>query len=289
MCLLSAVGELDADRLVTALAEIFRAAPEEVEVVDEGDDPEGRNWNALVHCDRSALRGHISWFLDVYVQKQVAERPSGAEVARRLAGRLWRVVLYPADGVRPSAYWLVTPEGLVTRARLYESDDEEPVYTIDAVEDPVPHLPDVRVELIREVIREQPDPTPVSGEFSASAEACPGTGDALWCAMDSLGAWEKSVYRVESDWPPRGRYPADTYAEDLEIRDEIGGMLPALPQELGDLLRCSAERVDERFRDATRDDGGQALSAALGISRIALADKGWWWHRRPVRLSWEGL
>ncbi|HZG03213.1 MAG TPA: hypothetical protein VE546_06545 [Streptomyces sp.] len=297
-------GELHADRLAAALAEIFRVAPGDVEVVDEEAAPEGRNWDALVFCEYAAVRGQVSWALDVYARDTMTEQPDEAELARRLAAKLRCVVLYPAAETPPSAYWLVTPDGLVTRARLYESDNEESLYSIDAVEDPVPQLPDVRVELMREVIRKQFVPTPVFEEFSRAVEeqlksrtekigeAAPldlEPGSLLWYAGNALGAWEKSVHRVENDWRPGGRYPADMYVEDLRTRDRIAELSDALPQEFRDVLRDSVDDLDECFRRATRDDGGAALGKVLGVSRIAMMDKGWWWHRRPVRLPWEGL
>ncbi len=298
-------GELRADRLAAALAEIFRVVPGDVEVVDtETTDPEGRNWDALVFCEYEVALGQVSWALDVYAQDTVTEQPGEAELARRLAAELRCVVLHPAAEAPPSAYWLVTPDGRATRARLYASDDDEPVHSIDAVEDPVPQLPDVRVALMREVIREQSVPTPVSDVFfhaveerakgwaEESGEAVPldpGPGSPLWYAGNALGAWEKSVHRVENDWRPGGRYPADMYVEDLRARDRIAELSDALPEEFRDLLRESVDGLDERFGKATRDDGGSALGAVLGVSRIAMVDKGWWWHRRPARLPWEGL
>lgn len=305
MCNLFMTGELCTDRLAIALAEIFRTPPEVVEVVDEEAGPEERNWDALVFCEYTAVLGQVSWALDIYARETVVEHPDESELARLLAEKLRCVVLYPSGGtVRPSAYRLVTPDGLVTRARLLESDDDEPFHTIDAVEDPVPQLPDVRVELMREVIREQPVPVPIAESFSAAVEAWsearsregkgsepsalePGTS--LWYARNSLGAWEKSVHRVENDWQPGGRYPVDMYAEDLHVRDELDELLHGLPQEIREILRDSVNRLDERFREATQEDGGKALAASLGASPISMMNKDWWWHRRPVRLPWKGL
>ena len=54
------------------------------------------------------------------------------------------------------AFWLVTPDGARTRARLYEVDGDGDIatYRLGAVEKPVPQLPSVRVEPLPEVIRE---------------------------------------------------------------------------------------------------------------------------------------
>ncbi|TMR92620.1 hypothetical protein [Nonomuraea basaltis] len=93
----------------------------EVDLFDE--DAIDRNWDALVACEVNHLRGDVDWYLDIYISAPPeARRPSPQELAVGLAERLETVVLYDTGLLRPSAYWLVTPEGRQIRARVYEHD-----------------------------------------------------------------------------------------------------------------------------------------------------------------------
>lgn len=112
-----------------------------VDAADRDGDQSGRDWTAPVLCGYIRLRGDLSLELDVYVEDAlVNEAPAEPELARRLAMALGVPVLYPAEEVLPSAYWLATSSGESVRARLHASDDEPPVHTIDAVESAVAQL-----------------------------------------------------------------------------------------------------------------------------------------------------
>ncbi|WP_106127631.1 hypothetical protein [Pseudosporangium ferrugineum] len=113
-------------------------------------------------------------------------------------------------------------------------------------------------------------PTPVTDRLRA--------GFADRRVLGRLGAWEGMVNRLVEGWPPDGWYPATYYREDLGTRDELADVADA------ELVPALAE-VDRRFREATVDDGGQALAAATG--RPVPGDR-WWWRRIPRPLPWEG-
>ncbi|MCK8434420.1 hypothetical protein G3I77_15740 [Streptomyces sp. D2-8] len=123
--------------LADALAEAVRTEGVDVDVADRDDDQGRRDWSAPV------LRGYIRLRGD---DTLVNEDPKEPELARRLATALGVPVLYPAEkDLPPSAYWLATSTGQSVRARLYSTDDEPPVHTIDAVDSAVSQLPHVRV------------------------------------------------------------------------------------------------------------------------------------------------
>ncbi|MFF8231251.1 hypothetical protein [Streptomyces caelestis] len=110
----------------------------------------------LPHEDR--LRDDPSLSLDIYVEDAlVDEAPTEPELARRLATALGVPVLCPAEEDLPSAYWPATSSGESVRARLYASDDEPPVHTIDAVGSAVGQLPHIRVSDLPEIAREKGD------------------------------------------------------------------------------------------------------------------------------------
>jgi hypothetical protein len=144
--------------LAKALAEAVRTEGVDVDVADRDGDQSGRDWTAPVLCGYIRLRGDLSLALDIYVEDAlVNEAPTEPELARRLAMSLGVPVLHPAEELLPSAYWLATSSGESVRARLYASDDEPPVHTIDAVESPVAQLPHIRVSDLPEIAREKGD------------------------------------------------------------------------------------------------------------------------------------
>lgn len=167
------VGLLEPDVLVAALAGAVGVAPAEVDVADaEADpeaDPEARNWDAPVLCAYTRLpAGGLGLLLDVYVAEGTGGILDEAELARRFAARAGTTVLYPAEAFPPSAYWAVTADGLRTRARLYEPDEHEDPYVVDVVEAPVPDLPEARVTVLPEILREERIDLPVTDAFTAA-------------------------------------------------------------------------------------------------------------------------
>ncbi len=76
------------------------------------------------------------------VQEEVGgDRPLESDLAARFAEAVGTTVLFPASEAPPSAFWAVTPEGLLTRARFEVSEDDPALHTVTAVEAPVPQLP----------------------------------------------------------------------------------------------------------------------------------------------------
>ncbi|MFD8599023.1 hypothetical protein ACFV1L_28875 [Kitasatospora sp. NPDC059646] len=287
-------GMLPRDRVAAVLAELFRQPLDEVDVAG-ADDYDDRNWDATVSCTYEPVHGDVSWALDVYVPDGHPVRPAESELAAALAEALGQPVLFAAAEHLPSAYWLAAPHGLLTRARLYESDDEDAGYTLDAVGRPVPGLPDVPVDRQPEVIREHRVATPVSDAFHAwtaergkTANAAAGgeQTEAEWYARTRLGAWESLVTRMATGWPPDGWYPAAFYREDLELRDELTRTAAQLDGESATRFAEALTLVDDAFRTRTVEDRGAALAEATGLPRLELALRGWWWQRRPEPLPW---
>ncbi|RAG82313.1 hypothetical protein DN069_28160 [Streptacidiphilus pinicola] len=276
-------GPLDRDDLRAALARPFAAAPNDVDV--SAADDEDRDWETLVACTVEPVSGDVTWSLEVVCEADDRSLPDGPGLARVVAAALGQPVLCPAQPFPPSAYWLAAPGGLLTRARLYDVDDDTgeegaPRHVIDAVGDPVPEMPQLRVAPQPEVIREHPMPTPVSDGL-ALPDPLP---DGLRRARNELGAWESLVARMTTGWPPDCWYPAAYFREDLEVRDRLGLLLAGPGAEL---LLAALEEVDAAFRAATQEDGGASLAKALDLPRVNLALRGWWWQRAPQPLPWR--
>ncbi|MER5430645.1 hypothetical protein [Streptomyces sp. NPDC002588] len=284
------VDHLLSSRISDSLASVLHVAPSAVDVADAEGDQDDRNWEALVLCDRTRVPGDVSLALDVFVQEAVTDRPTEAECAAKFAAAAQTVVLYPAEERIPSAYWLVTPTGLVTRARLMASDDEQPVYSLDAVEAAVPQLPGIRAMQLPEIVREQHVPTPSTAEFtsavntlrrneqdSADSALSDDVGTPLYGARVHLAEWERMVRRMESGWQPTGRYPAELYREALRARDRLSLLTDELAEPVPGLLRKAVDQLDEEFRRHTESD----------TPSVATAEQGWWWHRKPVLLPWS--
>ncbi|MYS36192.1 hypothetical protein K388_04888 [Streptomyces sp. KhCrAH-43] len=266
------VGAVGPAVMARALAGVLGVAVTDVDVAHADGDQEARDWEAAVLCTYHGLRGDLACSLDVYAQEFVADRPAEYEVAAALAQVAGTTVLFPADEAPPSAYWAVTPEGLVARARLEPSGDEPPVFTVTSVGAPVPELPGAVVERFAEIVREQRPETPVADAFLASVTAFPLDG--------SLVVWERVIRQMESGWAPSGWYPADLYRERLEARDALAEGITELPREvavrLGEVLR----ELDARFVAGTEDDPAGSLH---GESTGA----GWWWFRKPAPVPWD--
>lgn len=301
-------GELRRDRLAAALAALLSLPEHAVDVA--GADVEERNWAAPVSCTYEPAAGDVDWLLDVYLDPAVARQPAEPDVASWLARQLRTVVLYPGESFPPSVRWLVGADGLRVRARVDEGEEETPTYRIAAVEYPVAELPGVPVVAMPEVIREHRMPTPVTDwlrewlrPWLAADAASPGAaggspeavvappaeeGKAAWHACTRLGAWEGMVARLTAGWPPDGWYPATYYREDLEYRDELVGVEPALPEPGREPFATALAEVDRRFTALTMDDGGSGLAAELGDGfRAPDAPDRWWWRRVPRPLPWE--
>jgi hypothetical protein len=260
-------GDISFARLSAALARINEVPVDAVDIAEE--DVEDRNWQAAVLCTCGRRTGDIMWSLDIYVSDAAGAQPSAAETAEELAYELRVPILYDADGVRPSAYWLAAPDGPRTRARVYDGPDDGSLM-IDALERPVASLPHVRVELQPEVIKDHVVPHPIADAFDAGVGEL-GLGDGLRYVTTRLKAWEALTVRMASGWPPDGWYPRDFYDQDLEVRDELSRA--SVPAEVAGSFQRALESIDADFRAHTRevatDPGGE-----------------WWWRRVPIPEPW---
>ncbi|MFF3774012.1 hypothetical protein [Streptomyces sp. NPDC002232] len=292
------VGAVSPESMGVALAGSLGIAVGDVDVADPDGDPDLRNWDAPVSCEHRAVHGDIAWSLNIYVQGEAADQPLESELAAAFAKAATTTVLYPAAEAIPSAYGAVTPDGLLTRARLELSDDEPPLYEVTAVEAPVPQLPRAIVTRFAEIVREQKPDTPVAEAFAASVEqvreAASGlarlawdddTGSPVWSAKDNLIVWERVIRQLESGWAPSGWYPADLYRERLEARDELAGIGARLPREVTELLDEALEELDSRFAVATAEDPSGSLRREL-TGATEQTSVGWWWQRRPDPTPW---
>lgn len=294
------VDSCDPGVMAEALAAIFRVQLREVDVADADGDQEYRNWDALASCEYSRVPGNVSLSLDIYAQDSVGQQPPEAEFSAALASRLGTSVLYPPQESAMSAHWLVTPEGLTTRARLSESDDDEPTFTVTAVEAFVDGLPDVPVMNLPEVVREQKIATPLADSFAESLQSLKGTGDeadgltitaevaeVARIAKSYLGAWEKLSRRAENDWEPSGWYPVEFYREVLGYRDDIEGYLRQLPENVATLYKRYLDKVDSLYQELTVDDEEHVIVDGHDEPTAGSAQKAWWWYRRPEPMPWS--
>lgn len=285
------VEPLTLDAVTAALAQCLHVGVREVDVADEDTDQDLRNWDALVLCEMVTVLGDVSTSLDIYVHESVQLRPSERELASAFARSAGALVLFSAEEALPSAYWLVTESGLITRSRLYETDDEEPRYTIDRVEAPIDRLPHVTVARIPEVVRELKIATPLGDVFAAHLhrmhpEETDTPGTPFWTVRSSLVAWGKLVRQMEAAWAPSGWYPADLYTERLSARDKLEQLRSQLPPNVTVLLQNALEPLDALFADLTIEDTDRLLSKEPLPAKDAASAHGWWWHRRPEPLPW---
>ncbi|MFI2242688.1 hypothetical protein [Streptomyces chrestomyceticus] len=289
------VDSPDADTMTQALAAILQVPVKEIDVADANGDPDERHWEALVSCEYAHVHGNLSYSAEIYAQDSVADQPSEAQFSAALAELIGTPVLYPPTDSPESAHWIVTPEGLTTRARLDESEDEEPSYTVTAVEAFVRQLPDVPVKHLPEVVREQKITTPLADAFAESvaslptadrSDSSPDGAETARVAASYLGAWEKLSRRAENSWEPSGWFPLEFYRETLGYRDDIEAYLRRLPEELQALYRNYLEKVDDLYRDLTVEDSDHVVADDKGVPVTHLAQKSWWWYRRPEPMPW---
>ncbi|MFE7615676.1 hypothetical protein [Streptomyces sp. NPDC057496] len=286
-------GPLSNRAAAEAIAHCFGIPVRDVDMADEHTDQALRNWDAPVLCEKVTVRGDLAVLLDVCTRDGVGPQPDEAGLAMDFARVARTVVLYAAEEALPSAYWLAADDGTVTRARLLISDDEEPAYTIDAVEAPVARLPRTPVTRLPEIVREQRTATPVSDRFTSLLQALdsnraeePGTPH--WMARTRLAAWEQLVRTMADRWAPANWYPADLYLERLEARDELETIRRQLTPRVVELLESAVEPLDARFLELTvqDDDWIDGLPRPSRPGGATPRTCGWWWHRRPDPLPW---
>lgn len=294
------VAAVAPETVAVALSGCFGVTSEHVDVADPDGDPDLRNWDAPVLCDYRSVHGDVAWSLDIYAQDELADQLLESELAAKFAKAVGTAVLFPAGEAPPSAYWVVTSEDLLTRARLELSDDEPPLYSVTAVEAPVPQFPRAMVTRFAEIVREQKPDTPVANAFMASVKKVQqtasasarlflddGVGSPIWSAKGNLVVWERVILQMESGWAPSGWYPADLYRERLEARDALASPGARLSREVTELLGEALEELDARFVAATVEDPSGSLRRELTDSSAEQTLAGWWWQRRPDPMPWE--
>jgi hypothetical protein len=234
----------------------------------------------------------------------VAHQPTERRLAVAFASATHTVVLFPAEETPPSAYWLATPEGVVARARLLASDDEQPVYTVDAVEAPVPQLPNAALTRIPEVVREVRIATRTADAFAdalASLRQLPSgsldpalseePGSPAWYACTRLGSWEMLIRQMAAQWAPSDWYPQDLYRHRLTSRDGLAELRAKphdrLPKNAANLLQDSLEQLDRLFIELTIEDPEHLLAQQLAVPGEDPGAHDWWWYRRPDPLPWS--
>ncbi|MFI6174467.1 hypothetical protein ACIA8R_02895 [Nonomuraea sp. NPDC051191] len=72
----------------------------------------------------------------------------------------------------------------------------------------------------------------------------------------------------------------DEYTNDLYCRNWLAEAWPMLTHPVRAAWHAEIQPLDERFRAATVDDDGEAISR---YHRIVLME-GWWWRRKPRKL-----
>jgi hypothetical protein len=98
--------------------------------------------------------------------------------------------------------------------------------------------------------------------------------------------WERLTGRIVHNWPPDGTYLVDEYVNDLDTRDTLERTRQELPTVAAATFADMLARLDESFREATVDDGGASIAWRMNESVEDLAQRPWWWHRRPVNAPW---
>ncbi|MEU8708512.1 hypothetical protein [Streptomyces sp. NPDC048565] len=296
--------------MAAALAGLLGVENRYVDVADEDTgQTDERDWDAPVLCTHRSVAGDLAASWDISVSDAVRTPPTEADAALRLAVRLGTTVLYSAREQPPSAYWAAGPDGTVARARVLEggaeggaaggadgaasgdayggADDGPPVLVVDQVEAAMEQLPAARVGVIGEILHQDRVDTPVADAFATATDPhgdAPPAGT-VNRAREALLLWERLVRRLDTGWPPDGRYPFELYVEDLRTRERLSALAEIAGAEREPLVRAVAE-LDELFRRGTEDDAG-ALLGGLTRSGSAVAGRGWWWHRRPAKPPWD--
>lgn len=94
---------------------------------------------------------------------------------------------------------------------------------------------------------------------------------------EMLRCWDSFVGKVEHGYSLTGY----DYVNDLATRDMLDEVMSAAPPALRDrLARGALDRLDERFREATRE-------VAKPLSIATPERPRWWWFRFPKDVSGE--
>jgi hypothetical protein len=268
-------GDFDRAILADAIADLAGVTTDAVDIASR--DAQDRAWNSPVLCTYEPVGGDLAWLLDIYLGAGAIREPDVSVAAQLIASRLGTPVLWAAQETPPSAYWLATPDGMRTRARVYdEENDDVATYRLDAVEKSVSQFPAVRVEPLPEVIREHRVPTSVTDELTAwladqNTVLPEGSRDMVRQAGANLAVWEQLTERTAAGWPPDGWYPTDFYRDDLAARDELAAAQGRLPAAATGRFGWAIDRVDGKFKMVTHETTTPPVSGG----------DAWWWQRVP--------
>jgi hypothetical protein len=276
-------GDAIPNDMSRVLGQAFRVQVAETDVSDSSE-VESRNWDAVVTCEYESLVGDLRWSLTVYAAEEVEQQPSEEQLAIYLAQQLGTVVLFSWNGGLPWIRRVALPAGGLTLARVVESNDDKTGFSLEATEAPIPEFPHLPVTYLPEVVRAFDIETPVTD--ARMPRTSDGRDEKQQEARGLLVNWERLCARMRSGWPPSGWYSAAMYQEDLEYRDELEGLLESLPRAQQDRIGEAPRELDAQYRELTTEDGGRALSAALGREAADLVGLPWYWHRSPQRLPW---
>ncbi|MGW4792968.1 hypothetical protein ACWEPC_11215 [Nonomuraea sp. NPDC004297] len=114
-------------------------------------------------------------------------------------------------------------------------------------------------------------------------EAAASAKEPIYGVLSSFRMWECLIHEMEEEWPGGGYCMVYEYINDLTVRDGLEEYCEALQGMARTKLAGALDRLDERFRAVTYEDGG----AELGRYWRPLAEgreTGWWWTRRPKDL-----
>ena len=272
--------------MLNILTEVFAVPPESVDVSDAAEF-DSRNWDAVVTCDYEALSGDVQWSLEIYASDDdVQEQPDEGALAVEVARALGAPVLFPGDQQRPDVWRLATPEGTTMYARVSEPDGDDEVFRVTQVEKPVPEFPQAEAGPFADLVKVVQLPTPLT-----DAAATAHYSEAVRRVLDLLVNWERLTVRMTTGWPPFAWYPARMYEDDLQLRDQVDALAGELPEADRERILRQLSLIDARYAESTVEDGGAALAdqvqAETGRAPQDLAERPWYWHRRPEPPPWR--
>ncbi|MFG1961810.1 hypothetical protein [Nonomuraea sp. NPDC049028] len=104
------------------------------------------------------------------------------------------------------------------------------------------------------------------------------TRDPIYGVLSSFSIWEDLINDMEEGWP--GRDFGYTYLNDLTVRDGLEEYCEALQGTAHTRLTRTLDRLDERYRAVTHEDGGAQLARYWRPLAVGNETR-WWWTRAP--------
>ncbi|MFI9848395.1 hypothetical protein ACIHFD_66100 [Nonomuraea sp. NPDC051941] len=102
----------------------------------------------------------------------------------------------------------------------------------------------------------------------------------IYGVLSSLKVWECLINEMEEWSRGQDRYMVYEYINDLTVRDGLEEYCEALRGMARTKLTSTLDRLDERFRAVTHEDGGAEL-AQYWRPLAEGNESRWWWTRRP--------